>query len=77
MCCSGIDDLCLAMDQSERSYQLLGDYGAGQYLYHLESDDNEIMHIVFHPPRAYASQNSLKVKLPLLNATQQHLINTL
>ncbi|XP_044487559.1 uncharacterized protein LOC123212461 isoform X2 [Mangifera indica] len=58
-----IDDLCLAMDQSERSYQLLGDYGAGQYLYHLESDENEIMHIVFHPPRAYASQNSLKEKI--------------
>ncbi|KAJ0088751.1 hypothetical protein Patl1_32351 [Pistacia atlantica] len=56
-----INDLCLAMDQSERSYQLLGDYGAGQHLYHLESDHNEIMYVVFHPQRSYAPHNSLKI----------------
>ncbi|KAJ0089141.1 hypothetical protein Patl1_32409 [Pistacia atlantica] len=61
-----IDDLCLAIDQSERSYQLLGDYGAGQHLYHLELDHNEIMYIVFHPPRSYASHNSLKESIHLI-----------
>ncbi|KAJ4705704.1 hypothetical protein OWV82_022447 [Melia azedarach] len=68
------DDMCLAMDQSERSYQLLGDYAAGQHLYHLQSDHNQIMYIVFDPRRSYATDNSIKVKLPILNATEHHLI---
>ncbi|ESR42955.1 hypothetical protein KPL70_018171 [Citrus sinensis] len=69
------DDICLAMDQSERSYQLLGDYAAGQQLYHLESDHNQIMYIVFDPQRSYGSDDkSIKVKLPTLNATEEHLM---
>lgn len=72
---SGADDICLAMDQSERSYQLLGDYAAGQQLYHLESDHNQIMYIVFDPQRSYGSDDkSIKVKLPTLNATEEHLM---
>ncbi|KAK2662993.1 hypothetical protein Ddye_001567 [Dipteronia dyeriana] len=78
------DDVCVAMDQSERSYQLLGDYAAGEYVYYLESenhdDDDDITYIVFNPQRVYASEFSSisrpRVKLPILNATQQHLINT-
>ncbi|XP_050262491.1 uncharacterized protein LOC126706943, partial [Quercus robur] len=37
------NDLCLTMDRSERSYQLLGGYGAGQHLYSLQSDLNQIV----------------------------------
>nr|CAD1817382.1 unnamed protein product [Ananas comosus var. bracteatus] len=32
--CAGTEELCLAMDGSERSYQLLGSFAAGQQLYH-------------------------------------------
>lgn len=72
---SGAEDICLAMDQSERSYQLLGDYAAGQQLYHLESDHNQIVYIVFDPQRSYGSDDkSIKVKLPILNATEEHLM---
>lgn len=79
---TGGDDMCVAMDQSERSYQLLGDYAAGEYVYHLETDndDDGITYIVFNPQRDYTSDLSStsrpKVKLPILNATNQHLINT-
>ncbi|CAM8962339.1 unnamed protein product [Rhodiola kirilowii] len=62
------EDLCLAMDQTERSYQLLGGYAAGQHVYYLEFDDlNGVMNIVFRPDRSYAAtlQTQL-VKLPIL-----------
>lgn len=72
--CAGTDDLCLAMDQSERSYQLLGNYGAGQHLYSLQSDPDLIMYIVFCSQRSYAASTPPKVKLPLLNATKEHLV---
>ncbi|XP_059443845.1 uncharacterized protein LOC132175804 [Corylus avellana] len=68
------DDLCLAMDQSERSYQLLGSYGAGQHLYSLQTNPDQIMYIVFCPQRAYAASTPPKVKLPLLSATKEHLV---
>ncbi|XP_059668227.1 uncharacterized protein LOC132313469 [Cornus florida] len=67
------DDFCLTLDQSERSYQLLGGYAAGQRLYRLESDPNEIMHIVFCPERSYGIADPLRVKLPVLHASQEHL----
>ena len=44
---TGTDDLCLTMDRSERSYQLLGGYGAGQHPYSLQSDLNQIVYITF------------------------------
>ncbi|XP_050231480.1 uncharacterized protein LOC126680395 [Mercurialis annua] len=67
------DDLCEAiMDQSERSYQLLGGYAAGEVLYTLETDaKDESVWIVFCPRTS--SVDSPRVKLPTLNATQQHL----
>ncbi|KAL5546917.1 hypothetical protein UlMin_006604 [Ulmus minor] len=64
------DDLCVTMDQSERSYQLLGGYAAGQHLYKLETDSNQTMYVVFSPP-SYANGEPPKVKLPTLNATAQ------
>ncbi|XVF56303.1 hypothetical protein PTKIN_Ptkin06aG0108200 [Pterospermum kingtungense] len=49
------DDLCVTMEQSERSYLLLGGYAAGQHLYHLQADANQVMYIVFCPQRPYGS----------------------
>lgn len=68
------DDLCLAMDQSERSYQLLGGYGAGQHLYSLKSDLDQITYIVFCVQASYGDNRPPKAKLPLLNATKEHLV---
>uniref|UniRef100_A0A2N9F7B2 DUF309 domain-containing protein n=1 Tax=Fagus sylvatica TaxID=28930 RepID=A0A2N9F7B2_FAGSY len=68
------DDLCLAMDQSERSYQLLGGYGAGQHLYSLQSDPTQIMYIMFCPQRSYVGNMAPRAKLPILNATKEHLL---
>ena len=63
------------MDQSERSYQLLGGYGAGQRLYHLEGDPNEIVYIVFSPERSQGTgETPRRVKLPILNATEEYLM---
>lgn len=73
------DDVCVAMDRSERSYQLLGRYAAGQLLYtlQLQADDdeaNETVYIVFSSQRSYGGEPP-KVKLPILHATTQHLIS--
>ncbi|XP_024031205.1 uncharacterized protein LOC21410562 isoform X2 [Morus notabilis] len=66
------DDLCVAMDQSERSYLLLGGYAAGQHLYKLQSDsDDQTMYIVFSPDGSYANGEPPRVKLPILNATTE------
>lgn len=71
---TGGDDLCLAMDQSERSYQLLGGYAAGEQLYSLQKDTNDVTCVVFYPQRTYGSSEPPKVKLPILNAREEHLI---
>ncbi|KAA8519015.1 hypothetical protein F0562_016211 [Nyssa sinensis] len=68
------DDFCLSLDQSERSYQLLGGYAAGQHLYHLESDSDDIVYIVFCPERSYATGEPPRVKLPVLHASEEHLM---
>ncbi|OWM73135.1 hypothetical protein CDL15_Pgr001249 [Punica granatum] len=68
------EDLCLAMDRSERSYQLLGGYAAGQSLYQLEQDPREdIAYIVFSPERTISNGELLRVKLPTLSASEEHL----
>ncbi|RWR83388.1 Protein of unknown function DUF309 [Cinnamomum micranthum f. kanehirae] len=67
------DDFCLAMDGSERSYQLLGTFAAGQHLYRLERDPDDIQFIVFCPEASYSSGNPAKVKIPTLHATEEHL----
>ncbi|XP_022766273.1 uncharacterized protein LOC111311158 [Durio zibethinus] len=72
------DDLCVTMEQSERSYLLLGGYAAGQHLYHLQTDSNQVMYIVFCPQRPYgsaqASASSPRVRLPILKAAEGHLL---
>lgn len=68
------DDLCLTMDQSERSYQLLGGYGAGQQLYSLQNEHNNVAYIVFCRQPYSDPTGPPKVKLPTLNAREEHLL---
>ncbi|XP_076921819.1 uncharacterized protein LOC143583389, partial [Bidens hawaiensis] len=68
------DDMCVAMDQSETSYKLLGGYGAGQHLYWLEMDESASLFIVFCPDRSVTSAHQPRVKLPILYASQEHLM---
>ncbi|VAI04081.1 unnamed protein product [Triticum turgidum subsp. durum] len=71
---SGNDELCLAMDGSATSYQLLGDFAAGQRLYRQGVDADGVPSILFS---GRASGDYLAppctVKLPSLHATEQHL----
>ncbi|KAJ8759778.1 hypothetical protein K2173_009879 [Erythroxylum novogranatense] len=67
------DDMCLAMDQSERSYQLLGSHATGQLLYSLQNDNRNIPYIIFNPQRSSSSMEPSMVKLPTLTATEEHL----
>ncbi|CAK9150180.1 unnamed protein product [Ilex paraguariensis] len=71
---NGTDDFCLALDQSERSYQLLGGYAAGQLLYYLYSDPSQTVYIVFCPERSYGTSKKPRVKLPILHASEEHLM---
>lgn len=69
------EDMCLTMDQSERSYQLLGGYAAGQQVYCLDSGPNDNMYILFCPGGASNGAVELqRVKLPILLATGEHLM---
>lgn len=70
---SGTNDLCLAMDGSERSYQLLGSFAAGQRLYTLETDPCGSSYIAFDPEGHYSVQKPERVKIPTLQATEEHL----
>ncbi|XP_021732668.1 uncharacterized protein LOC110699485 [Chenopodium quinoa] len=76
------EDFCLTMEQTERSYQLLEGYGAGQRLYFLEESDDEnhnnhITYLVFDPRKSYGATSlpPTKVKLPILEATRNHLMS--
>ncbi|XP_076896276.1 uncharacterized protein LOC143549197 [Bidens hawaiensis] len=68
------DDMCVAMDQSETSYKLLGGYGAGEHLYWLEMDGSASLFIVFCPDRSVTSAHQPRVRLPILYASQEHLM---
>lgn len=72
----GTDDLCLTMDQSERSYQLLGGYAAGQHLYRVSNDDvvGNNVYLVFCPEIFHNTGEQLRVKIPILQATDDHLV---
>lgn len=73
--CIGTLDFCITMDQSERSYQLLGGYRAGERLYLLEGNPNERMFIVFCPEGSQCTGETLpRVQLPVLHATQEYLM---
>ncbi|XP_057722170.1 uncharacterized protein LOC130936164 isoform X1 [Arachis stenosperma] len=68
------EDMCVAMDQTERSYQLLGEYAAGQRVYDLELGHDAIVYIVFCPQGSYGITEAPRVKLPTLKATTEHLM---
>ncbi|XP_061356002.1 uncharacterized protein LOC133300461 [Gastrolobium bilobum] len=68
------EDVCVAMDQSEKSYQLLGEYAAGQRIYYLELGHDASVYIVFCPQGSYGAIETPKVKLPKLKATMEHLV---
>lgn len=66
--------MCVAMNQSERCYQLLGEYGAGQRVYDLELANDASVYIVFYPRGSNdAATEPVRVKLPKLRATTEHL----
>lgn len=66
------ESVCVTMEGSERSYELLGRYGAGQKLYDIEKEVDGRMCIVFSPQTSQT--HPLRVKLPTLAATKQHLL---
>ncbi|WOK99129.1 hypothetical protein Cni_G07841 [Canna indica] len=66
-------EMCLAMDGSERSYQLLGSFAAGQHLYRLSFDQHGVAYITFFLAPENSSYEALKVKVPTLHATDEHL----
>uniref|UniRef100_A0ACD6A1C1 Uncharacterized protein n=1 Tax=Avena sativa TaxID=4498 RepID=A0ACD6A1C1_AVESA len=69
------DELCLAMDGSATSYQLLGDFAAGQKLYRLGADADGVPSIIFSGPQdAAVLVPPSTVKLPALRDTEQHLV---
>ncbi|KAJ4747938.1 DUF309 domain protein [Rhynchospora pubera] len=68
------DEYCLTMDGSEKSYQLLGSFGAGQQLYSLNLGSDAKTHILFSAPNHYSSERPSTVKAPILGATEKHLI---
>ncbi|KAH9606316.1 hypothetical protein KSS87_000231 [Heliosperma pusillum] len=68
------EDFCVAMEQNERSYQLLQGFGAGQRLYVLEGKDE--IYVAFDPVASYGATGlpRTRVKLPTLQATRDHLM---
>lgn len=70
-----IDDLCITMDQSERSYQLLGGYAAGQHLYRVSNEDvDNNFYLVFCPENFHNTNELRRIKIPILQATKDHLL---
>ncbi|KAK6159027.1 hypothetical protein DH2020_006341 [Rehmannia glutinosa] len=70
------EEVCVAMDQSERSYQLLGGYAAGERLYHLEIDRSWNAYIVFCPERyGGTATEPPSIKIPVLEASEQHIMD--
>lgn len=63
------------MDRSERSYQLLGGYAAGQNLYQLQQDPTEDVAYIVFSPEGTRNGELLRVKLPTLSANEEHLHN--
>jgi hypothetical protein len=64
------------MDGSPSSYQLLGNFAAGQQLYRFEADDtdNGASSIIFSVSDDRTAQEAHhRVKLPTLHATEQNL----
>ncbi|KAL8041120.1 hypothetical protein ABFX02_10G146100 [Erythranthe guttata] len=69
------EDECVAMDQSEKSYQLLGKYAAGERLYHLEIDRNWNAFIVFCPENYRGTGvGPPSIKIPVLEASEEDIM---
>ncbi|KAJ3681010.1 hypothetical protein LUZ60_015499 [Juncus effusus] len=62
------DKFCMTMDGSEKSYELLGSFAAGQKLYSLELSLDAEMYIMFSAPNHYSSERPSRVKVPKLDA---------
>ena len=69
---TGDESVCVTMEGSERSYELLGRYGEGQKLYDMEKQVDGSTCIVFSSQTSQT--HPLRVKLPTLDATKQHLL---
>eukprot|EP00850_Spirogloea_muscicola_P007509 SM000038S14322 [mRNA] locus=s38:233556:234823:- [translate_table: standard] len=74
------DDVCVAMDGSETSYRLLGDFAAGQQLYALHIDVNGLARLRYYPLHArsesssgFPAQPEQQVLLPTLGASEADL----
>ncbi|OIT32144.1 PREDICTED: uncharacterized protein LOC109207729 [Nicotiana attenuata] len=66
------DDICVTLDQSERSYQLLGGYAAGQKIYNLENDQDDL-YLVFSGRYHGNNTENPRIKLPTIDASQGNL----
>lgn len=75
-----VESVCTTMDGSEQSYQLLGNFGAGEPLYKLSPRGDEL-HLEYLPSRPDVSTLDpelvlpppLTVKLPVLRASEDDL----
>lgn len=73
---AGTEEFCETMDQSERSYQLLGGYAAGEHLYYLELDRHWNAYIVFSPEKYRGTQvEPPMIKIPVLVASEKHIMD--
>eukprot|EP00271_Cylindrocystis_brebissonii_P015843 TRINITY_DN38893_c0_g1_i1.p1 TRINITY_DN38893_c0_g1~~TRINITY_DN38893_c0_g1_i1.p1 ORF type:complete len:213 (-),score=25.14 TRINITY_DN38893_c0_g1_i1:158-796(-) len=73
------DDICVAMDGSEQSYRLLGNFGAGEPLYALWEDPFAVgeMYVRFKPLRDAEGTGGAevqRVRVPMLRATEEDLL---
>jgi len=71
---AGSENVCVRMDRSERSYELLGEYASGKRVYDLELCSDASVYIVFCPQGSNGSSEAPRVKLPKLKATMEHLV---
>ncbi|CAI9099361.1 OLC1v1036168C1 [Oldenlandia corymbosa var. corymbosa] len=69
-------EFCLTMDQSERSYQLLGGYAAGQPIYRVDKKEDNLTYIFFFPEGSYDTIENFSrcIELPILKASEDHLV---
>ncbi|KAH6558691.1 hypothetical protein KP509_1Z049800 [Ceratopteris richardii] len=68
------EDLCVTMDGSQESYRLLGNFAAGQPLYHIQREGSGAPYIYFHAtysefPARDLRTAPVKIQVPLLKAT--------
>ncbi|KAF3665739.1 putative aquaporin sip2.1 [Capsicum annuum] len=68
------DDFCVTMDQSERSYQLLGGFAAGQKHYSLASNcQDDYYYLVFSSGKDHDNVEQHRIKLPTIDASEENL----